>query len=42
MNKIFDESPYRRADYERLTDASRTQYPLKFCAHLFGLRLLKL
>ena len=32
MNKIFDKSPYRRADYERLT-ATSTEYPLKFCAH---------
>ena len=28
MNKIFDESPSRRADYERLTAATRTEYPL--------------
>ena len=32
MNKIFDESP-RRPDYERLTAATHTEYPLKFCAH---------
>ena len=33
MNKIFFESPSRRADYERLTAATRTEYPLEFCAH---------
>lgn len=33
MYKIFDESPSRRADYERLTFASLSDYPLKFCAH---------
>ena len=32
MNKIFDESPCR-PDYERLTAATHTEYPLKFCAH---------
>ena len=33
MNKIFDESPSRRADYEHLSGATCTEYPLKFCAH---------
>ena len=33
MNKIFDESPSRTADYERLTTATSTEYPLEFCAH---------
>ena len=33
VNKIFDESPSRRVDYERLTAATHTEYPLKFCAH---------
>ena len=33
INKIFDESPSHRVDYERLTAATRTEYPLKFCAH---------
>ena len=33
MNKIFDKPPTRRADYERLTAATCTEYPLKFCAH---------
>ena len=33
MNKIFDKSPSRSADYERLTAATCTEYPLKFCAH---------
>ena len=33
MNKIFDESPSRTADYERLTTATPTEYPLEFCAH---------
>ena len=33
MNKIFDKSPTRRADYEGLTAATCTEYPLKFCAH---------
>ena len=33
VNKIFDESPSHRADYERLTAASHTECPLKFCAH---------
>ena len=32
LNKIFDESS-RRPDYERLTAATHTEYPLKFCAH---------
>ena len=32
--KIFDESPSRRADYEKLTGAcSPSDYPLKFCSH---------
>ena len=33
MYKIFDQSPSRRADYERLTDGV---YPLQFCSHLWA------
>ena len=33
MYKIFHESPFRRADYEKLTSALPTDYPLKFCSH---------
>lgn len=32
MNKIFHESPSRRADYEKLTLASEQEYPLQFCS----------
>ena len=33
MFKIFHESPSRRADYELLTEAIESDYPLKFCSH---------
>lgn len=33
MYKIFRESPSRRADYEKLTSASFTDYSWKFCSH---------
>ena len=33
MYKIFDESPSRRANYEQITSASSSDYPLKFCSH---------
>ena len=32
MHKIFEESPLRRADYERITQATENDYPLHFCA----------
>ena len=32
MHKIFEESPSRRADYERITQATKNDYPLHFCA----------
>ena len=32
MHKIFEESPSRRADYERITQATENDYPLHFCA----------
>ena len=31
--KIFHESPSRRSDYEALTVATESEYPLKFCGH---------
>ena len=31
--KIFHESPSRRSDYEALTAATESEYPLKFCGH---------
>ena len=33
MYKIFDKSPSRRADFEKLTDSILSDYPLKFCVH---------
>ena len=33
MDRIFDESPSRRADIEKLTDSVSSDYPLKVCAH---------
>ena len=33
MFKVFDESPSRRADCERLVSATAADYPMKFCAH---------
>ena len=33
MFKIFHESPSQRADYELLTEALESDYPLKFCNH---------
>ena len=33
MYKIFDESPARRADYEKLTSAIGCDYALQFCSH---------
>ena len=34
MFKLFDESPSRKADYERVTSAENESYfPLRFCAH---------
>ena len=33
LTGIFDKSLSRRADYECLTAATRTEYPRKFCAH---------
>ena len=33
MFKIFHESPSRRADYELLTEALESDYPLKCCSH---------
>ena len=33
MFKIFHESPSRRADYEVLTEAQNSDYPLQFCGH---------
>ena len=33
MFKIFDESPSRRADYERINSASKSDFPLRFCSH---------
>ena len=32
MFKLFDESP-RRADYERITSASKSDFSLRFCSH---------
>ena len=31
--KIFDESPSRQADYERINSASKSDFPLCFCSH---------
>ena len=33
LHRIFDESPSKRADYEALTQAISSDYPLQFCAH---------
>ena len=34
MFKLFDESPSRRADYERVTSAeNESDFPLRFCSH---------
>ena len=33
MYKIFDESPTRRADYEKFTTAIESDYALQFCSH---------
>ena len=33
MYKIFDESPSRRADYEKINSSTEVEYPEKFCAH---------
>ena len=33
MFKLFDESPSPRADYERITSASKSDFPLGFCSH---------
>ena len=33
MYKIFDESPSRSANYERITSATSSDYPLKFCSY---------
>ena len=33
MFKLFDESTLRRADYERITCASKSDFPLHFCSH---------
>ena len=33
MYKIFDESPSRRADSERITSATSSDYPLRFSSH---------
>ena len=33
LYRIFDESVSRRADYEALTQAISSDYPLLFCAH---------
>ena len=33
LYKIFDESPSRRADYEKINSATEVEYPKKFCAH---------
>ena len=30
---MFDESPSRRADFERFTDAIPSDYPMKFLYH---------
>ena len=32
MHKIFHESPFRRADYEKVSLATKEDYPLLFCA----------
>ena len=32
MHKIFNESPSRRADYERILCATKEDYPLFFCS----------
>ena len=32
MHKIFNESPSRRADYERILCATKEDYPLLFCS----------
>ena len=33
MHKIFDESPARRADYEKITVVVESDYVLQFCFH---------
>ena len=33
MYKIFDESPARRADYEKITTPIESDYALQFCSH---------
>ena len=32
MFKLFDESPSRSADYERITSASKSDFPFSFCS----------
>ena len=31
--KLFDESPSHGADYEKITSASKSDFPLHFCSH---------
>ena len=33
MFKLFDESPSRCVDYERITSSSKSDFPLRFCSH---------
>ena len=33
FHRIFDESPSRRVDYEALTQAISSDYPLQFCVN---------
>ena len=33
MHKIFDKSPARRADYEKIKTAIESDYVLEFCSH---------
>ena len=35
MYKIFDESPSQWADFEKLTMAQFSDYPLQFCTHFW-------
>ena len=32
MFKLFDESPSRRADYDRITSASKSDFPYCICS----------
>ena len=33
MFELFDESPSRCSDYERIISPSKSDFPLRFCSH---------